>query len=290
MTEPSRRTSRLALAGGVGAALTLLAAGFLAGRGTAPEPEAVAPPPRAQAPAPSPTLSPMAPAVLDRAALLAAARLAADAFAAGRSTPLEVAAIAGRRVELRLPFGCSGPSAVLNTPFGYRYDEAAQTLRVRVQPVLWEPTAWVPLQSVADVEAVEGFWVPRPWTTAETCPADARVAAGASDAPDEQTLALAQFYGAGGSRVGRSRGDAFEATRRVAPEALQLAQGLRLRLTGRVTPAPGDGPIVCRALGGPERRPTCLVSVSFAEIAIENPATGATLAAWDVSQNRVPGG
>ncbi|PAX09251.1 hypothetical protein [Sphingomonas lenta] len=288
MVEPSRRTSRLALAGGVAASLGLLAAGFLLGRAAAPEPAPVATPAPLPVPTPTPSPTPVVRTALDRAALLEAARLAADAFASGGPAPAQVAELAGRRFELSMAFGCAGPSAVLNAPLGWRYDEAAETLRVRAQPVLWEPSAWVPLRSVEQVETVEGFWIPRPWTVSDACPSNPTL--GAGGAPDEQTLAVAQFHTVGGSRLGRSRGEAFEATERVAPDALSLAQGLRLRLTGRVTPAPGDGPIVCRAVGGPERRPTCLVSVSFAEVAIENPTTGATLATWDVSRSGTPGG
>lgn len=288
MIEPSRRTSRLALAGGVAAALGLLAAGFLLGRTATPEPEPVAAPSPVPPPAPTPSPTPIVRTALDRTALLEAARLAADAFASGAPVPARVSELAGRRFELSIPFGCAGPSAVLNAPLGWRYDEAAGSLRVRAQPVLWEPSAWVPPQAVDQVEAVEGFWIPRPWTVSDACPRNPTV--GAGGAPDEQTLAVAQFYATGGSRLGRRQGEAFEATERVAPDALNLAQGLRLRLTGRITPAPGDGPIVCRALGGPERRPTCLVSASFAEVAIENPGTGATLATWDVSRGNTPGG
>lgn len=293
MMEPSRTKSRQALAGGIAAALLLAGGGFILGRGTAEQPKPVSTAAPSPAPTPAPVSTPPPPVVtppLGRGDLIAAAASAADAFASGGAIPPDVAELAGRRFELSLPFGCAGPSAVVNTPLGWRYDEAAGALRVRVLPVLWEPAAWVPVEAVEQVEAIEGFWIPRPWTTSETCPAPGAVVAGATGAPDEQTLAVAQFYAAGGSRLGRRNGEALEAVQRVAPDALDVSQGLRLRLRGEVTAAPGDSPVVCRALAGADRRPVCLVSVSLGEVAIENPATGAVIATWDVSQRRAVGG
>lgn len=292
MVEPSRRSSRLALAGGIAAALALTGIGFVLGRSATEQPAPVAPP--SPAPAPSPAASPApAPAIappLGRAELIAAAAAAADDLASGRASAPGDAAITGRRFELRLPFGCAGPSTIVNTPLGWRYDEAAETLRVRVLPVLWETAAWAPLDVAERIEAIEGFWIPRPWTGSDACPRAGLAVSGASDVPDEQTLGLAQFHLAGSSRLGRRDGEAFEAVEKVAPDALNLSQGLRLRLRGEITAAPGGGPIVCRALAGADRRPVCLLSVSLSEVAIENPVGGATIAAWDVSRRRAPGG
>lgn len=314
MVEPSRRTSRLALAGGLVAAAALAGAGFMLGRNTSPRPEPIPAP--APLPAPPPIAAPIpVVAPLGRADLLAAAREAADAAAAGRAVSAEVLALDGRRFELRLPFGCSGPAAE-GAPLGWRYDERGRTLRVRAAPVRWPATAWLPPLAAESVEVVEGFWIERPWTTAETCPprfeAEPTPAPPPSPAPPlraepvapnttpvpaqtplaptpDQTLAVAQFHAADASRIGRRDGEAFEAVERIAPDQLHLSQGLRLRLTGRIAAAPGDGPVLCRA-PAPDRRPVCLVSVSFDQVAIENPATGGTLATWDVSQRRSPEG
>jgi hypothetical protein len=81
--------------------------------------------------------------------------------------------------------------------------------------------------------------------------------------------------------VGRRDGKAYEAVESVAPDALDLSRGLRLRLRGKLARAPGAGPVLCRAPGG--ARPVCILSATFDEVAIENPATGATLATWDVA-------
>lgn len=283
MTEPSRASSRRALAGGVAVAIALAGAGFIVGRNAGPGPDAPAPSPTPSM-TPSPTPSPPAPVVtpsLDRAAVLTAVRAAADAFASGRSPPSEVTALDGRRFELRLPFGCRGP-APADSPLGWRYDEENGALRVSASPSPFDPAAW--LGAGADgVDLIEGFWVERPWTSSEACPVIP------SDAPDgapphERTLALAQIHGTGESRVGRREGDAFQAVEKVAPDALRLDQGLRLRLTGRVVSAPGGrGPVICRSPTPSGGRPVCLLSVALDEVAIENPVPASTLATWAVS-------
>lgn len=285
MVEPSRRTSRFALAGGIAAAIALTGTGFVLGRGASETPEPVITPSSRPSPVVKAAPPPAIPPPLGRADLVAAATAAADDLAAGR-TSTTAAALTGQRFELRLPFGCAGPSTIVNTPLGWRYDEQAETLRVRVLPVLWEVAAWTSLKMMNRVEAIEGFWIPRPWTTSEACPSTSYGVSRASDVPDEQTLGIAQFHLAGSSRVGRRDGEAFEAVQKIARDALDLSRGLRLRLHGEITAAPGNGALVCRALAGADRRPTCLISVSLSDVAIENSATGATIATWDVSRRR----
>jgi hypothetical protein len=137
------------------------------------------------------------------------------------------------------------------------------------------------------------LWVTRPWTSADTCPA--REAPAAAPAPTaaataaatsepvtalDQTLAIAQVFREDGARQHRRDGEPYVAVVRAAPEALRAGSGFRVRLTGQLTDLPGGGAIRCRQLGGPDQRPTCLVGATFDEIAIENPATGETLARW----------
>jgi len=231
---------------------------------------------------------------LGRAELIAAAGSAADAFAAGRPLPEGVTRLAGRDFEIRLAFGCpGGPHADVGA-LGADYDEAAKALRVRAEPVRWSPEDWLPATEGASdgalaVEDIEGFWISRPWTTSEACPSSSPAPTGveAPPAASEQTLAIAQFFTSESSRVARRDGEAYQTVERVAPDALDISQGLRLRLRGRLAPAPGAGPVLCRAPSG--GRPVCMVSAVFDEVAVEKPATGATLATWDVSsQNREP--
>lgn len=283
MVEPSRPRSRLALAGGIAVAIAVGGLGFMAGRGTTPRPPTVAPastPVSTPTPAAEPAVTIPTP-LLGRADLLAAVRTAADAFATGRQVAPDVAALAGRRFELRLPFGCDGP-APDGAPLGWRYDDRAETLRVRVTPVRFD-TGWLAPEIAKDVDAVEGFWIDRPWTTSEDCPPD-RTEVPARAVQPERTVALVQFYGSEGSRAGQRDGDAYEAVEKVALDSAAFAQGLRVRLSGRISSVPGSaGPVLCRTAETPDTRPVCLVAVVLDQVAIDNPATGATLATWEVA-------
>jgi hypothetical protein len=87
---------------------------------------------------------------LGRADLLAALCGAADAFAAGRQASPEVATLAGGRFELRLPFGCGSP-APNEMPLGWRYDDRAETLRVRVD------TGWLAPEIAEGSDAIARF-------------------------------------------------------------------------------------------------------------------------------------
>ena len=278
MVEPSRSSSRRALAATVAAALGLAGAGFVAGRATraptpvttpTPEPSAVPTPIVAETPAPAQALG--------RADLIAAARAAADASASGLPLPADLTALTGRRFDLRLPFGCNGAAAPADA-LGWTFDKEAQTLRVRATPASFAPADWA-----AAAELVEGFWIEQPWRSVESCQASEAAAA-----PSERTLALAEVHGGDDSRVGRRDGEPFETVAKTAPDALDASQGLRLRLTGRLVAAPGsEAPVLCRATPAGSR-PVCLLTVAFDEVAVENPATAATLATWSASGVAAP--
>lgn len=290
MDEPSLRNSRLALAGGIAVALAVGGAGFLTGRATSPRskmPAAAAPvaPPAVRA-----TAAPPAPgaAVMTRADLIALAAHAADASASGAAMPKAVADAVGQRFDLRLAFGCQGPAnAESDATMRWRYDEKAGALRVHVAPSAW---------SSADVAAagaqprpddrVEGFWIPRPWTGSETCPAQpdspAPVGSEAVTLPG-QTLAIVQVFDDDAARQRPRGGKPYETVVRATPEEVRTGQGLQLRIRGRIAEIPGRGPIDCRQPAGPEQRPICLVAVTMDDVAVDNPATGRTLATWGVA-------
>jgi hypothetical protein len=229
--------------------------------------------------------------VLSRADLIAIARTATDGFAGGGSDNPAMLAFEGRRFQLRLPFGCAGPSAEEEESLRWRYDEETGTLRANATPVAWAPADWLAPEARAAVERMEGFWIERPWTSSEACPPQPSVTPGrpaatpaaSAPVPAPETLGLAMFAFANASRVGRRPGEAFALVRKVAPEDLDLSRGLRLRLTGRIASAPGAGPVLCRALAGANRRPTCLIGVVLEEVAVENGASGETLATWTIS-------
>jgi hypothetical protein len=169
------------------------------------------------------------------------------------------------------------------TGTGWRYDADANALRLQVASTRWRPQDWFGDTAPAGVEAIEGFWVPRPWTSAETCPASAMPAASAGIEPVTlagQSLAVGQVFREGGARQDRRDGEPYVAVVRTAPEALRANMGFRVRLTGQLTELPGGGAVRCRQPGGPDQRPICLAAATFDEIAIENAATGETLARW----------
>jgi len=289
MEEPSRRASRLTIAGATIALIAAGTGGFLLGRGTGEPPPA--PPKTIPAPTPSPTPKPVLPVVqppLGRAELIAAAASAADAFASGRPLPESVTAFAGRDFDLRLPFGCPGAPQALSGGLSLEYGEGAEALRVRAEPVSWAPEDWLPAppedapEAEPRADAIEGFWIARPWTSSEACPpADPAAPAGqAAPGAPEQTLGIAQIFSPDDSRVGRRDGEAYQAVERIAPDAVNLSQGLHLRLRGKLASAPGNGPVLCRASAG--ARPVCLIVAAFDQVAIENPATRTTIATWDV--------
>jgi hypothetical protein len=204
-----------------------------------------------------------------------------SAYAASGPLPAGVAELVGRRFELRLPFGCDGPETA-DTEQGWRYDPDRGTLRVRAVPAHLDPAVWRPGEE-SGVDAIEAFWIARPWTDSEVCPA---AGPGAPATATDRTLAIAQFHRADDPRAVRGEGDGFEAVLRVPPEALDLSRGLRLRLTGRIASVPGAaGPVLCRA-PTPAERPVCLLAVSLDHVAVESPSVGAPLATWDVAAPR----
>lgn len=182
-----------------------------------PEPRA------APAPAPAPIRSapaantPVAPPPLDRSALIEAARRAGSAWATGAPAP--EAGLAGRSFRLSIPFGCEGPAEGETMPaMGWRYDEAAETLRIRVAPQTFTDTPLLrAIVEDAEFETAEGFWVDRPWILSDACPArapaeDVAVAAEA-DAAEQRASPKAvsddaERGGAGGGEAGEGEAGA----------------------------------------------------------------------------------
>ena len=290
MEEPSPRSSRLALAGALVFAIVVGGAGFLLGRSTT-EPAQVVVAPPAATPVPKPVPEPASSGVLGRAELIALAAAAADDAAAGRTPDPEVAEAAGRRFELRLPFGCGGPAGEeSNAAMRWRYDAEDQALRIQIDPVTWTAQDWWAGDAAADVETIEGFWITRPWTSSESCPTGGRPAAPGVEPVTlpGQTLALGQIFSSGGARGGRRNGEPYETTVRVPEGELNASDGFRLRVTGRIARAGGTGPVRCHQPAGAEQRPICLVSVVMDEVAIENPISGKILATWSLGGRNTP--
>jgi hypothetical protein len=240
--------------------------------------------------------------VLGRSDVIALAAAAADAMAAGTEAPPLLDEADGRRFTIRLPFGCNGPAASSSTDrMRWRYDAATKALRLHAAATVWTLADWSlespPAQEgIADADSeadrIKGFWIERPWTSSESCPPAAAEPVGepggASDsaaaALPEHSLALGQVTSAKGRRSGR----VYDAVIKMAEDDLDTSKGFSLKVSGRITRLPGAGTVRCRRQGGPEQRPACLVGAVIDEVAIENPASGKTLATWNPAPRDAP--
>jgi hypothetical protein len=178
-----------------------------------------------------------------------------------------------------------------DAPLRWRYDEKAAALRIHVSPTVWMKEDWWE-EEPRTVEAMEGFWIERPWSSRETCPSSAAVSAAPGADPvtlPGQTLGLVQLISRDAPRQMLREGKPYEAVVRKPADAAQVEQGLRIRLAGRVGRFPDRRPVRCTQPGGREQRPICLIAVTIDEVAIENPATRETLSVWQPTANAPSG-
>lgn len=171
--------------------------------------------------------------------------------------------------------GCAGAQADAET--GYSVDPKRGTLTVRATPEVWTATPWVmALVGPEKPEAIEGFWVRRPWLASDTCPA---LRAGQTAAPPTpETLGLVRLFLPGGARMLRHGERGYEVVKKAEPGLLRL-QGFRLVLAGRIADFGQRQPVRCRA-DSPDQRPVCLVAVDVDRLAFEDPLSGEVLAEW----------
>lgn len=206
------------------------------------------------------------PTPLGRPELLAAVAQASDAFAAGRPAPEAVTQLAGRRFEVRLPFGCRGP--VEAGALRYAWDADSRRLMLSARAEVLTKTPWAKaLVDDAASEAIEGFWISRPWITSSDCPARAGSADAFAASPE--TVGLVQVFEAGGSRLLRRNGRPYEVTLRLPENQTPPAAGYRLVLAGRIADTGEQPPIRCRAADA-DQRPVCLVQVELGRVAFES--------------------
>jgi hypothetical protein len=277
MEEPKQRIGRPALVAAVVFLLLLVAGIWMQAQRSpdTPPPEEVAVT-NATESQPQPAMLPPPP--LGRSALIDFAAAAADDYAQGRRGDAELAAIVGRRLDLRMPFGCLGPTADDQAgPMGWRYDAKAGVLRVTARIEQWTDQDWV--KAIAPgAEAVEGFWITRPWIREAACPAAREPGPEVAPPPSRETLGIAQLFMPGSSRVGRRDGKPYRAVLKVPPESFSQPAGFYLVVQGRVGQFPSGAPIACRA-DSPDLRPVCLVATEIDRIALES-ADGELLAEW----------
>lgn len=254
---------------------------------------------------------------IDRRGLLDAVRDAASAHSTGIDYQASQSALAGRRFAIRIPFGCrSFQGGTVNQSFSINRRPDGKSYEIVAAPNLSASEVGVSLSpdaakdgNSADraVEAVEGFWVPRPWMLADRCPVNDSQAATADDAPgaadavkvdvadpdatlkqaqagiaiqvDYRTVGIAQYFTATDSRVARRMGRAYSKVVAIDKENGFPSNGLTLLLEGRLRAWPSGEVILCQG-DGLHSPPSCVVGAQIDRVAFENPGDGSIIAEW----------
>ena len=244
---------------------------------------------------------------LDRAAILAAVAQAGSATAAGAELSPALRALDGRQFEIRIRFGCRGPSSEPEQDWlRWTHDQESRTVRLYARPTISKAEPMVAKLGPQEFEAVEGFWIPRPWLLQPVCPATAAIERvdepqpSPADQPrDEQQrpnpqetadeppeprrsaprVGIAQFFTSTDSRTGRRDNRAYEAVHTLKEGQAIGSQGFNLVLAGRLEALPGRGVIECVASNA-DTPPECIVSADFDRAWIEQPETREVIAEW----------
>jgi hypothetical protein len=231
----------------------------------------------------------------DRSRLLLTVARAASAHSAGLADQGIQRTLDGKQFEVRLRFGCDGPGPG-NGGYGWSLDPDGRTLRLRAVPTLSLGDEVVRSVAGDGVEAVEGFWLPRPWLLQAACPggrpasqlpSDAQVSEGdpaATTAPAPSIaprIGIARFFTAEDARTGRRINRPFEAVKQLAEGERAGQDGFDLVLSGRLR-ARGDGRVIVCAGSGVDRPPDCIVSAAVDRARIERPEDQEIMAEWSL--------
>ena len=241
---------------------------------------------------------------MNRAALLQAVALARSAAAAGADDSQAQRALDGKQFEIRIRFGCAGAAAKLDdATLGWTYNADKRVLRISATPTLNGDDPLVEQLNARAVEAVEGFWVPRPWLLQAACPAPPVAPAqndlaGEAPAPEKKLskaqpaapepveagkIGIAQFFTAADSRTMRRDHRPYAATKTLDAGTAQVGvKGFDLVLEGRLQPGPGGQVILCRS-AAVDRPPDCIVSARIDRVRFEQPDSGESIAEWGSS-------
>ena len=229
---------------------------------------------------------------LGREALLLAVVRAASAAASGQPDGSAQRMLDGKLFELRIRFGC-GEAPAEQQALGWRVDADSRTLRLSARPdVAADDPLVAPLLDSGGFEAVEGFWVARPWLLTDACPVAPAAAPASAEPinatqsspapaanPAAQRVGIAQFFTSSDPRTGRRSGRPYESVVQLGDGEAPPANGLNLILSGRLRAFPGGKVIACAAVA-PNRPPDCLVSAEVDRVRMERPEGGAPLAEW----------
>ena len=238
---------------------------------------------------------PLPPPPVGRAELLAAIAAARSAYAAGRTD--DTAGLTGRRFAIRQAFGCEGATEARTTAgaeikpgaAAWTWGRDHKTIEIRLKPADWaaEPV----LTGETTWEAVEGYWLTRPWLQADGCPSERAFAApkGNTDngtppgpriaaEPTPQVSGLVAVFTQEGSRVIRRDGKPFALTLRGDPPLLPPANGYRLVIEGRFS-AFSDGRSIRCYSSSINQEPACVAAAEVDRVAFED-ADGKLLKEW----------
>lgn len=237
----------------------------------------------------------LAPPPLNRAELLSAAAKAADRAASGDPPPEANREMVGRSFIIRMPFGCAGPQTEGTDSWaGWTYNDKTRALRLTARPAMLEADDWAKDGAAAmPYDAVDGFWIDRPWTSSERCstpigeePADraGKGTAGQGEASEEQIvtgrqLAIAMFYAPGASRTRQRGGRPYTSTIKLEGDETPSTSGYALVLSGRLAAFADGQPVHCLQ-GSPHLPPRCIISVTFDKVAFEQPGKDKPLVEW----------
>lgn len=244
-------------------------------------------------PAPEPPALPTVEAPLTRRDVLLATIEAASDFATGVDDRERQRALDGRPFSFRMRLcGTGGPLGQSS------FDAEERVLRVEVRPTITAESPVVQPLLGERFEAVEGFWVPRPWLLQAGCPrtapapapagAEAEASEEAEQSPSREqaeppvatvpasTVGLAEFFEPSSDRSQRREGRPYTLTRKLG-ENVQPGP-VDLVLSGRLSRLPEGKVITCTSLQ-PAGPPTCIVSVRVDTVRLEDPS-GALLAEW----------
>lgn len=272
----------------------LVLAGSLVAAGCGQGPENDGPADQANRTEPLPGL-PVADPPMDRAALLIEVAKAASAAALGRNDANEKSGLDGKMFEVRIRFGCPSPNEPDRTdqdqvrarstfaePFSVGFEEASRRLSIRAAPDL-TMTDWPADEAI---EAVEGFWMYRPWLLTDGCPQSPPPSEPeAPNLPSDllpgqgQRVGLAQFFTSLDARTARRKDRPYEVTKTLPENGAPSTAGYNLVLSGRLREAP-DGKVISCSVISANQPPKCIVASEFDRVRIEDASSKEILAEW----------
>ena len=242
---------------------------------------------------------------LDRAGMILAMARSASATALGEEDRAAQRQLDGKRFEVRVRFGCpaGGARPEEERSGTVSFDEDTRTLRLSVAPNVASDDPWIETLGGEGVEAVEGFWLRRPWLLSAGCPSlpdpptepaeptelqprddqARRRADPEADAPPAAVatprVGIAQFFTESDPRGARRDKRAYDVTKTLDATATPSAQGYDLVLSGRLRKLP-DGRVISCRMRAADLPPDCVTAAEFSRVWIEEPATREVLAQW----------